>query len=276
LAAFGHAGAAVHRAAGRKIHLQRRDDMLSKYLVPQLFMGLFLRKLDETNFAKMAETLPWRLPELDGRPQIAKDVPKNASPEAIRARFMSADGRKILEMAPAKLQFRMLPGELIETQGPQKGLKPLGLAESFDAFIPVASKVHSVFSEHYGATANRIGVVVELFAQLGASANQRMQKSMLASSGHFGDKLQELNIQALSRPTLGGEQVVNRWIRVKPLRSNDDRRSDLAMGVEIDINTTPDDSYDLTANNVEEFLRNVQKHIEEKVPLLQDNSFFED
>lgn len=250
--------------------------MISKFLVPQIYLGLFLRKLDVTDYAKLAESLPWRLPELDGRPQIAKDVPKNAQPEATRARFMSADGRKILEVAPARLQFRMLPGEIIESQGNQKGLKPGNVADSFASFLPLAQKVHSVFSEHYGATANRIGVVTELFTQLGGSANQRMQKTLLASSNHFGERLQELQIQALSRPTLYGDTVVNRWVRVKPLRSNDERRADMAMGVEIDINSLPENTYDLAASDVEEFIKSVQKHIEEGVPILHESALFEE
>jgi hypothetical protein len=250
--------------------------MISKFQVPQLFLGLFLRKFEMGDLRKMAESLPWRLPELDGQPRIAQNVPKNAPPDQPIAAFVSADGRQVLELAPAKIQFRMLPGEVVETGGPQKGLKPYGVAEAFDTFLPMAQKVHSVFAEHYGATANRIGLLTELFAHLGASANQRMQKSMLTSSHHFGDRLQELHIQALSKPILYGDRVVNRWVRVKPLRSNDERRADLAMGVEVDINTLPEDSYDISAADAEVFLREVQKHIETQIPLLNDASFFED
>lgn len=249
--------------------------MVSKFLVPQVFLGLFLRKLEIESFDKLVESLPWRLPELDGQPQIAREVPKNAPPDGIRARFPSADGRQILEIAPAKIQFRMLPGDLGEAQGPQqqRALKPLPIADSFAKFIPMALKVHSVFSEHYGATAVRIGLLTELFAHLGASSNQQMQNTLLAAKNHFGERLQELHISGLSRPALG-DRTVNRWVRVKPLRSNDQSRSDVAMGVEIDINTLPDDQYDLTAEHVETFLNSVQKHLEEDVPLLQDESLF--
>lgn len=251
--------------------------MISKFLVPQLFLGLFLRKLDVPDYRKLAESLPWRLPELDGQPQVATEVPKNAPPDGVRARFLSADQRKVLEVAPAKLQFRMLPGEVVEQQpGGPKGLRPGSIQESFDAFIPAAMKIHSVFSEHYGATTVRIGLLTELFVPIGASANQRMQKALLSAGGHFGDRLQELQIQALARPTLEGDRVVNRWIRVKPLRSSDERRADMAMGVEVDINTLPEESYDFSTSDVESFLKNVQKHVEEKIPLFQEATLFED
>lgn len=249
--------------------------MISKFQVPQIFLGLFLRKLDITDFKKLAEQLPWRLAELDGQPRVAQNVPKNAPKDQPQAVFSAADGRMVLEVAPAKLQFRMLPGEVVETGGTQKGLKPLGIADSYAAFLPMAVKVHNIFSEHYGATATRIGVFTEMFAHIGASANQRMQKTLLASN-HFGDRLLELNIQALSKQILDGDRAVNRWVRVKPLRSNDERRADLAMGVEVDINTLPEDAYDITAADVESFIHSVQKHIEEKVPILQDGSFFEE
>lgn len=249
--------------------------MTAKFQVPQIFLGLFLRKLDVTDFAKLAEQLPWRLPEFDGQPRVAQNVPKNAPKDQPQAVFSSADGRKVLEVAPTKIQFRMLPGEVVDTGGPQKGLKPLGIAESFAAFLPNAMKVQSVFSENYGATATRVGIFTEMFAHLGASANQRMQKTLL-SSNHFGDRLLELNIQALSKQTLDGDRAVNRWVRVKPLRSNDERRADLAMGVEVDINTLPEDAYDLTAADVESFIKSVQTHIEEKIPLLHDGAIFEE
>lgn len=102
-----------------------------------------------------------------------------------------------------------------------------------------------------------------------------MQQTLLASANHFGDRLQELQIQALARPTLYGDRVVNRWVRVKPLRSNDERRTDMAMGVEVDINTLPEDSYDLSANDIEEFIKHARAHIEEQVPILQEPAFFE-
>jgi len=251
--------------------------MISKYLVPQIFLGLFLRKLELDNFNKLAEQLPWRLPEFDGQPQIAKNVPANAPPDAIRARFTSADGRKVLEVAPAKIHFRMLPGDLVEVEGQpnQRSLKPAGITESFAAFLPLALKVNNVFSEHYAATSNRIGLLTELFAPVGGSANQRMQTSLLASKNHFGERLQELKIEALSRPTLDNDRMVNRWIRVKPLRANDERRGDLALGVEVDINTLPEDSYDISASDVESFIKAVEKHISESIPLLHDASLVE-
>ena len=250
--------------------------MISKYQVPQLFLGLFLRKMDVQDFRKMAETLPWRLPELDGQPRVAQNVPKDAKPDQARAAFMAQDGRKVLEVAPAKLQFRMLPGEVIDN-GPNKpkGLKPYGLEQAFDEFIPMVMKIHNTFSEHYGASVNRIGVMVEMFAHLGASANQRMQQNLLASSNHFGERLQELNIQALSKPTLGADRQVNRWIRVRPLRSNEQQGQDLAMAVQVDINTPAEETYDLTATDIESFLKNVREHIETGIPLLQDASFFD-
>lgn len=248
--------------------------MISRYQVPQLFLGLFLRKLDSQDYRKMAETLPWRIPELDGQPRIAQNVPKETPPDQARAIFQSADGRKVLEVAPAKLQLRVMPGEVIETGGPQKGLRPFGIADAFNEFVPLAVKVNSVFTEHYGAATNRIGVMAELFAHLGASSNQRMQRTLLATSNHFGDVLQEINIQALAKPTLSG-RVVNRWLRVRPLRSNDDRQSDLAIAVQVDINTLAEDTYDLAAGDVEKFIRGVQSHIETDIPLLQEAAFFE-
>lgn len=248
--------------------------MISKFQVPQLFLGLFLRKLDVQDYRKLADSLPWRLPEFDGQPRIAQNVPENANADQPRAAFQSQDGRKVLEIAPAKIQLRMMPGEVVDTGQQQKGLKPLGVSESYNEFIPLADKVYKVFNEHYGAVANRIGVMSEMFAHLGASANQRMQNTLLANKTIFGDRLTELNVQALSKPTLN-DRVVNRWIRVRPLRSNDNRQADLAMAVQVDINTPADDSYDLEVGDVEKFITAVKEHIETKVPVMHEEAFFD-
>src|SRR5690606_22982891 len=105
------------RAWGKFSRTAGPHTMISKFMVPQIFLGLFRRKLDVTDYKKLAEALPCRLPGLDGQGQVANEVPKNAPPDAARARFASADQRKVLEVAPAKLQFRMLPGELVPVEG---------------------------------------------------------------------------------------------------------------------------------------------------------------
>jgi hypothetical protein len=154
-------------------------------------------------------------------------------------------------------------------------MKTLGLREAFDRFIPQAMRIHTTLSEHCGATASRIGVVVEMIAGTASSANQRMQNTLLSSKNLFGDRLMELQVQAHSRPALDDGVNVNRRLHVYPIRTGQQGGPDLALGVKIDINTLAEEPYDISTADLEKFFQNVASHIETKVPLLQEKALFE-
>lgn len=248
--------------------------MLNQYQVSKMLFGLFLRKLEVSDYRKLVESLPWRLPEFDGQPAV-NNAPANTPPDVPRARFTSKDGRKILEVAPAKLQFFMIPGDMVE--GPNPGIQMVNSAAAFERFTPQALRIFNVFSEHFGLTAVRLGIMTEFFGFTGGSANQHMQKYFLNNGAFFGERLHELNIAALSKTTLTpGGRGVNRWVRVRPLRQQAENSPDIAMGVEVDINTLQEDTYDLTAADVESFTKGVGEHIETQVPLFNDENLFKD
>lgn len=247
--------------------------MLQNFQTPSIFLGLFLRKMEVQDFQSFAESLPWRLPEFDADAQMAR-LPPNAPPDAPRVRFASKDGRLTLEVAPAKIHFRMMPGEVNQTpQG--TNVQTMAVVPAYEKFIAQAMRVHTTLSEHFGATASRIGVVTDIIAPVTSSANQRMQKHLLSSKNMFGDRLQDLQIQALSRITVGDGVNANRRVAVRPVRTGQEGNPDLILNVNVDINTLAEEPYDISTADLESFLRNVASHIDTKVPLLNEPALFE-
>lgn len=252
--------------------------MNNRFQVPSILLGLFLRKLEVSDTKNLTETLPWRLPEFDAPPQFNTQGNQQLPPDAPRVRFTSKDGRLLLELAPAKLQLRMIPGKLEKGENNQMNLTLSDFEEAFKAFIPMATRVHSVFNEHYGLVANRAGVLTEFIGVLGQSANQRMQEEFFGGKMHFGERIHEMNIAALAKTVLvdGSERQVNRWTRLNTMRSNDASAPvpDGALQVQIDINTLPEDTYDFTAAEFEKFLNGVHSHIATKVDVLSNDNLF--
>jgi len=247
--------------------------MLNNFQTPSILLGLFLRKLDVQDFAKFAETLPWRLPEFDAKPVMAQ-LPPNAPPEAPRVRFGSGDGRLLLEVAPRKLHFRMMPGDITRTeQGANIQALPVG--QAFEKFLAPALRVYSTLSEHFDAKANRLGVVVDVIAPVPSSANQRMQQNILKNRNYFGERLHELQVQALAKTHIANNLSVNRRVLVRSMRSNQPGQPDLILNVNIDMNTLPEEPYDVGAADLEAFLKGVATHIETEIPVLNEKSFFE-
>jgi hypothetical protein len=248
--------------------------MLNNFQAPSIFLGLFLRKLDVQDFREFSEALPWRLPELDAEPALNR-IPEGQQvpPDTPRVRFGSKDGRLLVEVAPAKVHFRMMPGEVTRTE---KGtnVQALPMDKAFDNFIPAAMRVHTTLSEHFGLTATRVGIVADFIAPVSSSANQRMQKHLLNDRNLLGERLQDLQINALSRVQINGSNA-NRRINCRPMRTGQEGNPDLIFAVNVDINTLADEPYDISTQDLEKFLQGVRAHLETEVPLLNEKAFFE-
>jgi len=248
--------------------------MTRNFQTTSILTGLFLRKLDVQDFKNFADSLPWRLPEFDAEPQLNPQLPPNAPADATRVRFQSKDQRMLMEVAPAKIVFRMMPGETSRTE---RGLnvKALPVGEAYESFTPQAMRIQGVMAEHFGATASRIGVVTDLIAPVPSSANQRIQKTVLNSKNLFGERLQDIQLSTLARTSINGEINVNRRIMLRSMRTGGEGNPDLLLGVNIDINTLSEEPYDLTTSELERFLGGISKHIQTQIPLLQETSLFE-
>ena len=249
--------------------------MLQNFQTPSLFVGLFLRKLEVQDFKTFAESLPWRLPELDAEPQMAQ-LPQNARPDQPRVRFGSKDGRHVLEVAPAKIHYRYMPGEIQDTDDPRrKSIQALGVVDGYEKFIPQVTRVHSTMAEHFGAVVNRAGVVTDMIAPVPSSANQRIQQHVLAKPDLFGERLNEFQAVAGTRVMLGGDLQVNRRLAIRSARTGAEGNPDLIINVNVDINTLAEEAYDMTSQDLEKFLRGSCEHIDTKIPLLDIEAMFQ-
>jgi len=247
--------------------------MLNNFQTTSIILGLFLRKFDVQDYRNFTESLPWRVPEFDADAQLNPQLPPNAPPDMPRARFTSKDGRLFLEVAPAKIVFRMMPGQATRTEQGMN-VQALPVDKAFEVFAPQAMRLHGVLSEHYGATAARLGVVVDLIAGVPSSANQRIQKCVLNSKNLFGERLQDFQLNALARTSVGDTNV-NRRIGLRSMRTGAEGNPDLLFNVNIDINTLAEEPYDVSTSDLETFLKGVSSHVQTQIPLVQESALFE-
>lgn len=248
--------------------------MLPNFQTPSIFLGLFLRKLEVQDFKNFAESLPWRLPEFDAEPQMNR-VPPDAPADVPRVRFASKDGRLRLDVAPAKIHFQMMPGDVTRNEKGQTNVQTLPVDKAYEKFVPQALRVHTTLSEHFGATAMRLGVVTDMIAPVQSSANQRMQNVILGGKNLFGDRVHDMQIQALAKVAIDENINVNRRISVRALRTGQEGNPDLILNVNVDVNTLAEEPYDMSLEDLEKFLNGVSSHIQNKVALLNEKALFE-
>jgi len=247
--------------------------MLPNFQTPSIFLGLFLRKIEVQDYQNFAESLPWRLPEFDAEPQLNPN-PQNAPADVARVRFASKDGRLRLDVAPAKVHFQMMPGNVTRNEQGQTNVQTLPVDKAYENFTPQALRVHTTLSEHFGAAANRIGVVTDMIAPVQSSANQRIQNVVLGGKNYFGERIADVQIQALSKVSLDGDVNINRRVSVRALRTGAEGNPDLILNVNVDINTLAEEPYDVALGDLEKFLNGVSTHLQTKVPLLAESALF--
>ena len=147
------------------------------------------------------------------------------------------------------------------------------LATLFESHLSMLTAVQAWLAENNNFRVYRIGVLTHLFCHTRASANEKIARYFLQPRVLHGETPHELQLSMLSRPTLADSGMVNRWLRVRPLRSADARRVDFAAQIELDYNTLPEDTRVRTTRDVARFMEAVQANIEEDVPLLDDADF---
>lgn len=227
-----------------------------------MFGAFFVRNFDISNMDQVGDLVRQRFTEFEA-PPIRPNVPPGAPADAVRMLFLTPDKRHALELSATKVGFRLTP--------PQPG----DFTEVFGEFETRMHTLHGFLSENFGLKATRLGFVVHLFAHLGVSANQKLLEHFISDEHTLGQPLHEIQLHALTKPMLAGDVPVNRWVRIKPLRTSDARQLDTALSIEVDINTLPDFAQDRSARDVRSFFLSAGQHIEEKIPFLAESVFFE-
>lgn len=168
-----------------------------------------------------------------------------------------------LELAPGKVSLRRSVGQS----------QPL--EELFQQHYVFLAPVLSWLSENYNFRAYRLGVVAHLFCNTRSSANEKIAHYFLNPRATMGQTPYDVNINILNRINLYDNVQVNRWLRVRPLRTIDARRVDFAAQVEVDINTMPEDTQVRTARDLADFMEAARDHLDHEIPILEGGDFVE-
>jgi len=186
-------------------------------------------------------------------------------PELPRVALTGDRRRWTLELAPARITLaRNL-----------QGLTPAeaGLDTLLRELREQAGRVQAWLAENLNLRVYRIGLVVQFFCNTRSSANEKIAQYFLQPRALQGQTPHELNLGLLNRLALADNVVVNRWLRVRPLRTNDARRLDFAAQIELDYNTLPEDTRQKTAREVAEFIQAAERNMQDDIPVFNDVDF---
>ncbi|GAB4314711.1 MAG: hypothetical protein Kow0059_06630 [Candidatus Sumerlaeia bacterium] len=236
--------------------------MDARYKTITLFGAFFARQFDLSHVDAVIGAVRGRFEEFDA-PPIQPALPPNAPPDAPRLLMLSQNKRYALELAPNKVGYRLTPSQ------------PDEFGSVFGEFETRMHQLHAFLAENFNLKVIRLGLVAHLFAHLGVSANQKLLDHFIRDERTLGHPLHELQLHALTKPMLPGDVPVNRWVRIKPLRTSDARQLDTGLSIEVDINTLPEYSQDRHARDVRAFFLGAAQHIEERIPFLNSPVFFE-
>jgi hypothetical protein len=198
------------------------------------------------------------------RQQIVKPPPGTSlHPETARLILMAENPRLIAELAPSKVSLRIL------NEGSKTALPDL-----HESIRETLLQLHAWLAEIINLRVYRIGMVTQLFSNTKSSAAEKLASYFFQPRALQGQAPTEIHLNIHSRLTLDGGIMANRWIRAKPLRTNDRRQLDFGAQFEIDLNTMIEDSQVKTPGDIDQFVRAGLKHNMEEVPLFHDGEFF--
>jgi hypothetical protein len=168
-----------------------------------------------------------------------------------------------LELAPGKISLRRAVNHEAR------------LDEVLEAHRATLAPLHSWLAENLDFRVYRIGLVIQLFCNTRSSANEKISQYFLHPRALQGQAPYDVQLGILSKVNLYHNVVVNRWLRVRPLRSIDPRHVDFAAQVEVDLNTRPEDTQIKTVRELNDFFAAAGRHLNEEIPLLEDGEFME-
>ena len=205
--------------------------------------GLFLRSIDMSKKLKLAQDVISASANLLDADPVLLPIPEDAPPEFPRLIFRNESGNVSLSLSLNRADF----GVRYEADGPA-----FSDQEIFEQYVSSLIAVIGPIAASYNASFKRIGFVLDLFSRLQKSSNILIKDTFL--KGDYFDNAYQIELNTLHRLTLVNFQA-NRWLRLKSLRSKSDPSDDLAVQVLLDINTIPEEIYDIGIAEIEGFCR---------------------
>jgi len=182
-------------------------------------------------------------------------------PEWPRLIVLGDERRLALELAPGKISLRVALNQ------------PASLDQIVDSTHQTLAPVLAWLAENFDFRVYRLGTLIQLFCNTRSSANEKIAQYFLQPRALQGQPPHEIQLGILSRVNLYDDVLVNRWLRVRPLRTIDPRRVDFAAQIEVDINTLPEDTRVKNARDILDFFLAIARYLDTQVPLLNDGEF---
>lgn len=182
-------------------------------------------------------------------------------PEMARLGLLGERRQWALDLAPGKITLRCSPSP------------PRALGDLFAAMRERLGAIHTWLAENHNLYVYRMGSLTQLFCNTQSSANEKIANYFLQPRALQDQTPHDMQLGVMSRVVLGGDTIVNRWLRVNPLRSNDARRVDFAARIEVDLNTPPDDTRVKTGRDLARFQEAAERHLSDEIPLFKDEDF---
>jgi hypothetical protein len=184
-----------------------------------------------------------------------------APPELPRLILLGQRRQWALELAPARVNLR------------RSAAANAQLDTLIDELRATLLPLHAWLAEQANLRVFRIGLVVDLRCETRSSASEKIMHYFLQPRAVQGVTPNEVHLALHNRLVLGDGLMINRWLRVQPLRTRDPRRLDFAAQVQVDLNTMTEDTRVKTNRDVGEFLDAARKHLDDGIPLLSDPDF---
>lgn len=217
-----------------------------EFSVLQSQIALFLTTLDARKMLNLAVAIQEASADLLDSDPLVLPLPPDAPPEFPRLRLNSSDGYWIFQVAGTRLDF------FYERSFSQQGME--AFEEIVDRQAQIYSNIWKMLQEKYTASGSRIGVIGK-FGSSPQNAVQILKSKFMAISD--AAEQHELQLHALHKLSLGGVEI-NRWTRCAATKSDSEGGSKNLLRVEIDINTSPDQPFDLTPVKILDFINDAK------------------
>jgi len=207
----------------------------------RLRTALFLRSIDMSRKLGLAQDVISAAANLLDADPVLLPIPDDAPPEFPRVIFKNEDGNVSFSLSLNRADFSIqykADGSVFSDQG------------VFEQYVSSLMSVILPIVESHKASFKRIGLIFDLLSGLQKSSNILIKDVFL--QGDYFDDAYRIELSTLHRLQLVNFEV-NRWLRVKSLRSKSDPADDFTMQVLLDMNTVPEEIYDIGIAEIEEF-----------------------
>jgi hypothetical protein len=170
-------------------------------------------------------------------------LPDDAPPVIPRLRIGDTDGKWTCQVTSDRLDC------FFEPDTPQTSWQDL--QDCINSLSELTVGIWGRLQAQFAATAHRVGFVSQLEAK--AENPTSILRGAFFRTGCFEDS-HRLEAHSLHKMELGGYSI-NRWVRLRAFPAASEADGEGRLGMEVDINTLPEDPVDISAETLAGFLK---------------------